>query len=570
MNAHPEFRIADEPLDEGTALLEASAGTGKTYTITGILLRMLLEDVVTGIDQVLVVTFTVAAADELKNRLRDGLSRALAVCRGERDRDGFFQGLGKHGKKGADKLRLALEDFDRASVTTIHSFCKQLLDEAAFESHEPFDLEFAVDESPLWNAAAADALRDLRRFDSPTLGAVLHEAQLDPTALVQLYRAWQRHPDVALDPTEPHPDTRLDTLRCQIRNAGVSWSQKTVDRLQSLQWRTKDGKPTSPWTGDPTLAIRRLGEQLSTHPELQLTMLTKLAPRALDATVLRRSHRPVSEAFLLACDDVLTAWEDARRHLLSFLLLRMHDRLQRLKQDLSVLTFDDLLVRAHRAVTDPRRSEAVRAALRARFAVALIDEFQDTDERQYQILAEAFHGRPLFLVGDPKQSIYGFRGADLGTYLAAAEDAQQRHTLGTNFRSSVALVEAVNELFRRPQTFVVPGIRMPQVRAAAKSTEKLVTGDGTAALRFRFVPATEPLKKGGFRDVYPREARAQIAADVTAEICRLLDGPARVEGDRLLPRHIAVLTRRNVEALLVQQHLRDAGVISVIGKAGDV
>ena len=144
VSQYERFQLATAELDEGTVLLEASAGTGKTYALTGILVRMILEGVVKQIEQALVVTFTVAAADELKNRLRSALQRAHQVCLGAQDDDPFFQGLSPFGKPGADRLRRALDDFDQASVLTIHGFCKRLLDESAFESNEPFELDFST------------------------------------------------------------------------------------------------------------------------------------------------------------------------------------------------------------------------------------------------------------------------------------------------------------------------------------------------------------------------------------------------------------------------------------------
>ena len=164
-------------------------------------------------------------------------------------------------------------------------------------------------------------------------------------------------------------------------------------------------------------------------------------------------------------------------HLYSELLLQMHNRLERLKRDRAVLTFDDLLARTDAAVTHPQRKAGLLAAIQGRYSVALIDEFQDTDERQYSILSNCFRNRPLFLVGDPKQSIYSFRGADLDTYLGASRDAVERHTLSVNFRSAHLLVNAVNHLFSRNGSFIEPDIRMPKVRANANPDELLITDD---------------------------------------------------------------------------------------------
>lgn len=563
------FDLASAPLDEGTVLLEASAGTGKTYTLTGILVRMLLEGAVERVEQALVVTFTVAAADELKNRLRDALQRGLRVCLGGHDDDPFFQGLATFGKKGAKHLRRALDEFDQASVMTIHGFCKRLLDESAFESDEPFDLDFAVDEAPLWQAAAADALRLLQRHDGAMLGAVQHAAKLDPESLVQLYRNWQRYPDVSLEPAEPQLAVRLANLSAAVHQAAAQWDEELLEYVAGFKWLSNK-RPTA---GDQHEFFEQRSAMLTQQPELCLALFDMLSESRLRRELFKSARPKLEQPFFAMCDAVRSEWLLTQDHLRTFLLLEMRTRLDRHKRERAVLTFDDLLSRTHRAVTDPTRKRTLLPTLRERYSVALIDEFQDTDERQYAILSQCFENRPLFLVGDPKQSIYGFRGADLRTYLAAADDAVQKNTLAVNFRSSQQLVAAVNQLFARPGSFVEPDIRMHKVRANAGPDELLLHGDDGPALRFRVFPYVE--KKGAAVQLRPEDTRRQIAADVTREIRRLLDGPAKIDAGKagtgpILPRHIAVLTRRNVEAVLVQEHLRDQGIVSVIGKAGDV
>lgn len=558
------FDLEHAPLDEGTVLLEASAGTGKTYALTGILLRLLLEGQLQRLEQALVVTFTVAAADELKNRLRAGLVRALAACRGARTGEAFFDGLARHGASGAKVLQRALDEFDAVGVTTIHGFCKRLLDEAAFESREPFELELAADEAPLWHAAAADALRLVRANDSPMLGALLHAAGPDPDELVALYRAWRRHPDVALDPPEPQLQVHLANLRAAVHRAAALWDDALIDRIAALPWT----KGKNPLRGDPRRHAAQQAELLATEPEFALSFLAALAPRRTDRALHKRGRPSLDHPWFAACDDVDAALQSARQHLRCALLLQLDARFAWHQRERALLTYQDLLVRAHRALADDERRPRLLAAIHARFAVALIDEFQDTDQLQYEIFSTCFRNRPLFLVGDPKQSIYAFRGADLRTYLAARQHAVQRATLDVNFRSSQQLVQAVGLLFGRAHAFVEPQIRLPTVRAAARAGDRQLDGDPGPALRFRLLPPAAGAK--GPTSLRAEDARAAIARDLTAEICRLLGGGVRLDGRALLPRDMAVLTRKNVEAVLVQETLRQAGITAVIGRAGDV
>ncbi|HEU4418533.1 MAG TPA: UvrD-helicase domain-containing protein, partial [Planctomycetota bacterium] len=555
------FELERDPLGEGTVLLEASAGTGKTYALTGILLRLLLEGAIERLEQVLVVTFTVAATDELKNRLRAGLVHALSVCDGAPARDPFFAGLARHGAKGARILRQALENFDEVAVAMIHGFCKRLLDEAAFESQEPFELELAVDESPLWQLAAEDALRLARKSDSLMLGALQHQAGFDPDDLVQMYRLWQRHPGVQLDPATPQTNVQVARLCSDVHGAAQKFDEAAREQIRSFKWLS--GK--RPFPADPTFALQRFEQTLAKKSELALPLLCTFA-RCNLAEVLKKTPPPrFDHAFFSECDRVYATLQTAVTHLRSELLLDMHTRLQQQKRQDRVLVFQDLLSRTHAALHDPARSQSLLQLVRQRYRVALIDEFQDTDSLQYGIFATCFQNRPLFLVGDPKQSIYGFRGADLHTYLAARDDAVLQRTLDQNHRSSPELVAAVNQLFARRNAFVTEEIRLPAVRAKAGPAQLQVTGDPGAALRWRFVPGPlkSPLLPGDLSE--PR-----IAADVAAEISRLLRSQLTLDGRPLMPRDIAVLTRTNRQATVVQNTLRAAGIVSAIGKAGDV
>ena len=552
------FTLATAPLDQGTVLLEASAGTGKTYTLVGILLRLLLEGQIERLDQALVVTFTKAATEELKTRLRAALVRARAAIT-RQDADGFFAGLAQ--RPGADaKLQRALEDFDQAPIATIHGFCKRLLDEAAFESREPFRVDFAQDPLPLLYRAAADVLRGFYRPEVSIGSALLHATKFQPDTLVAQYSLWQRYPDVQLLPKVPEPGPHLATLEAAVLRAGAQWDAAVAAELPRFRWRADE----NPFGADVAFSVAALAARVAKDPKLALQELCRFAPSALQENLLKKSPTPSDHPFFAACEEVRSAYEPAVEHVRAALLQQMHARLEDDKRRDHVLSFQDLLSRTYGALHDPQRRTALLEALRARYRCALIDEFQDTDALQYGIFATCFAGRPLFLIGDPKQAIYGFRGADLHTYLAARRDAVQQNTLDTNFRSNTDLVAAVGQLFARDDAFVQTGIQMPAVHAAAAPGRMLLAGDPGAALRWRFVPmpGDQPLAK----DL----AEERIAADVAAEISRLLRSEARLDDRALLPHDIAVLTRTNRQAVQVQDLLRRAGIPSAIGKAGDV
>jgi exodeoxyribonuclease V beta subunit len=566
--AYTSFDIETAPLNTGTILLEASAGTGKTYTLTGILVRMLLEGVIEKIEQALVVTFTVAATQELKNRLRTAIQKAHDICRdgASDDEDPFYRSLARHKNDGVTTLRKALDEFDQASVMTIHGFCKRLLDESAFESEEPFELNFVADDGPLLQSAAADALRIARKNDSPAFGAVLEIAKIGPDELVALYRNWQRYPNVALDPPTPQVEQQLQSLTAAASHAASHWNEEILTQIAQFKWLSEKG----PKTSDLKRYFQRALEDVAEQPAYCIETLTGLATSRLQAD-LRKAHtgQAIQKPFFTSCQDVLVELQSSLDHLRVELLQNMDARLKVLKQEHAVLTNDDLLDRTHEAITDPTRQQRLLLALRDRYKVGLIDEFQDTDDHQYAILSKSFEGRPLFLIGDPKQSIYAFRGADLRTYLGAVDDATQKNTLSINYRSSHQLVAAVNQLFGRSNAFVEPNILMHTVCANADQDQLQLSGSAGAAMRFRMLPLGKT-GKGAPTHLNNEPAKALISEDVAKEIHSLLTGTTRIDGDRVLPRHIAVLTRSNKDARVIQTQLLQANVAAVIGKSGDV
>lgn len=549
------FTLADASLDPGTVLLEASAGTGKTYALVGLVLRLLLERRVDRLDQILVVTFTVAATEELKNRLRAGLAAALAAVDGAHA-DPLFTALARRPGAGA-LLQQALDDFDQAAVATMHGFCKRLLEEAAFESHEPFTLDFTADPLPLLHLAAADAWRTQYEPDAGVRSALLHASGLDPDALVEQYRLWQRHPDVLLDPERPDLPSQLDALAAALSAAAAAFDDDAAARITQIQWLSG-----CPFARHVAAVPEQLRPRLHRSPALALGLLCDLAPSA--GHHRKSEARRLDHAFFRACDAVASTCETATAHLRSELLHRMRDRLAAQQRERHVLSFDDLILRTHRALRDPARRQVLLPALRARYRVALLDEFQDTDTLQYEIFATCFQERPLFLVGDPKQSIYGFRGADLRTYLQARGDAVRGHTLTRNWRSSEAMVRAVAALFAGPHAFAHDAITLAEVHAAPRNAGRSVAGVPAEPWRWRFLrPAA-----AGLLD--RTEAEDRIVADVAAEIARLLRGGATIDGRPVQPRDVAVLTRTNRQALVVQAALRAAAIPSAIGKAGDI
>ncbi len=547
------FDVLQTPLVPGVTLLEASAGTGKTYTLVGILLRLLLEGDGLPLERALVVTFTVAATEELKQRLRAGLVQVLATPPDAASPDLFAYLAAQPG--AAARCRIALDDFDRAAIATIHGFCKRVLDEAAFASGEPFALDFQTEPRPRQERAAADVLRMRYEARPGPTSATLQFGELTPGRLVDLYTTWQRHAGVRLEPHEPDLPATQQALVAALEQVRAAFAADR-DVLTTVRWKAGE----APWIGPGEPVLDTLAQRLADDPWLAAVTFAGFGKAALADKVYKTSAALLDRPLFDACDTLHGAFTTHLEHLRSTLLHELHERCQQAARSEQTLSFDDLLRRTAHALRDARRGDALREQLRSRYQVALIDEFQDTDALQYEVFHGLFADRQLYLIGDPKQSIYGFRGADLSAYLDAAAAADRDYTLAVNFRSSPDLVEAVNHLFGGVGAFVEPRIAMHRIRAHATAGQLQIDGDLGHALQWRTCAAETSVER----------ARRTIAADVAAEIARLLQSPATLDGRRLGHADFAVLVRSHPEADAVRAALRQVGIPAAIGKSGDV
>lgn len=499
MSADEILRL-DAPLPRGLSVLEASAGTGKTYAITAWATRWLVEgpgegepDDARGPERLLVVTFTRAAAAELRGRLRGGIRDAVRALDGalHGTTDGLDPWLATLVDVPADELArrraraaAALAGFDRVTVSTLHAFCRASLASLGLRG----DL---VGRAPATDLSRVrdDVVRDL----------LLERFAVDPLAFD--------------DPGD----------------------------------RDKSGRPPT-----PAALESRLHEAL--RPVLA-NAGARLAPDgATDPAVADTWSALVRDAV----DEVA----------------------RRLDAD-AALSFDDLIARMDRTLGDPQVGPAAARALRQRIRLALVDEMQDTDVVQWRVLRRALLDdeatlgpeADVVIVGDPKQSIYRFRGADVDAYLTASDSADQRRSLVTNHRSSPALLRALDRLLRGA-TFGDGRIAYVSVSAPDGAVPGLV--DVGAPLELRWVPRHARLTKGAKgAAVVTGPTDELILADLAMRIVGLL-GTGRTTPDDdgatrpLRPGDIAVLVRSHADAAAVVDVLDAAGVPAVRPRAGSV
>ncbi len=583
MNVTTKFR----PLDpesvlnfpgEGINLIEASAGTGKTYTIANLFIRYILDG--TGCSEILVVTFTKAATEELRGRIRSRLAELLHFLQGPGSTEDVFfacivkQNRDASGKKRIiDRVTLAIRTMDEAAIYTIHGFCQRVLADYAFFSGQPYDNEFIADDEEFW----CQALQDWWRINTYELNA--GQARLLLSAVGTAEELGRRLRSLrGLQPRrlEPRVAESLEELYAQwdqlgpdLKQIAATWKERSTAIIRILsESRALSRARTSPY-GQHRLedTIGRIDRYLNT-PGLAANpgTLFFLSITSLDkySTESKRGSDPaLKEPFFMQCQDT---WQQMDRLVAKarVRILREANQFSRkhaaaAREKHRVMTYDDQLLQVHTALTGTLGEELARS-LRQGFPVAMIDEFQDTDRVQYEIF-RGIYGQAkqsvLTLIGDPKQSIYRFRGSDLLTYIQARRDAGDRSfSLDTNWRSTPELIRAINALFSlRQSPFIYDeAIRFSPVKAAQTpdAEQKNDTGPLHPSMTIWKIPP-DPTGKPLSRT----EAREAVTSATARTILELLQGGETKAGD------IAVLVRTNDEGRLVRCTLQTLGVPAV-------
>lgn len=576
MNATAEFALDATPLGSGITLLEASAGTGKTFTISGIVTRLVAVEGIP-ISEILVVTFTEAATRELRSRIRERLKVIDVELTENSSKDPVIHALRASGIATAvlqRRLRLATASFDEAAISTIHGFCQQILRDNAFEGDMPFDVEVLTDPSGLQRDLAHDFWQRIVRRSNPVALALADAEDLMPDDLAELLVRLARHPDLVILPTASVAlEVCSRALETAAQEALAIWRTHGAALAERLQThpalrRSDKGLPKV----DARDLVRALDDAVAggvTTPST-VAALRRLSAENIEAyrdKRLKKNPYP-DDPFHAACSHfarICGEWSAALR---AAWLGFADTEMPKLKAARKVMTFDDMLSRTHDALHGPT-GRALVEVIQRRFRAALIDEFQDTDPLQYDIFRTCFAQAPhrLMLIGDPKQAIYGFRGADLYTYLGARADVLQTtgqsFTLRRNYRSAEPLVEAVNAIFgKTPGCFLQGDIDFTPAIADGTRAAKtpLVSRDGAASAPLTIVS----LQVDEGEDALNADrARRCIARDMASEILTLLDGRYNL-GDRpLVASDIAILVRSHRDAEAIQTVLRAAGITSV-------
>jgi exodeoxyribonuclease V beta subunit len=609
----PIKSAAMQPLDtftfplSGASLIEASAGTGKTYTIVNLYIRLLLGHGCSplGVEQILVVTFTNAATGELKERIRQRLRKAYLDFFAKSSKDTFIQQLIDQSDNVAldcQRLALASKQMDEAAVYTIHGFCHKALTEHAFESGAMYEQSFILDESEWLKMAAEDYWRKhVVTLPQNTLQLLLKHWGTPDAMIKGIGRLLSQH-------ATPHQTKDIDAAIKSVNQYAEQviklkrwWLSNDVSQQLSkanLNGRAKLGKlPTlqdmQAFCKSDLLQIDfdKTGWQLFS-PE-QIAKAAKKGSE--DLSHLDFSQFEQLQSMLLRCQqNLILAFS---QHALSVVLANLRSQ----KEMLHLLSPDDLLTGLQRAlsqqvgsddnsnnVTNNNDNNTLANTIRQNYPAALIDEFQDTDPVQFEVFQGIYgvsQGEPdlgpsfdnssknssglskacWIMIGDPKQAIYAFRGADIFTYIKAKDwvDNLRHFTLATNWRSAPKLVDGINQLFEnsRKGFLFEQSIPFYPVKAGQDFVGLTVQGNVVESLDFQHLCSSENLP------ISASEASSQLAIATANQISHWLHlaqtDQAQIEGRAITAGDFCVLVRNRNEAQIIKNALSAVNVASV-------
>lgn len=562
----------------GERLIEASAGTGKTFTIGALYLRLLLGlGQATAfprpltVEEILVVTFTEAATEELRGRIRSNIHGLRIACVRGRSKDPLFASLMAEIKDlpdAAAQLLAAERQMDEAAIYTIHGFCQRMLTHNAFESGILFEQTLVQDELPLRRQACADFWR--RHCYPLPLGVARAVSQewSGPEALLADLSGYL-HGEAPLLRRPPKEDetvlmrheqivARIDAIKAQWGAAAGDLealiSQSGVDK------RSYSSKHLPNW-------LHKVGEWVAL--ETQDYQLPKELDKFRQSVLLDKTKKgePPRHPLFVAIDELFDEPLTLRDLIMARALSEIRLSIQQEKRQRAELGFDDLLSRLDTALHS-EGGDRLAQAIRQRYPVAMIDEFQDTDPQQYRIFQKLYVGRPecgLLLIGDPKQAIYAFRGADIFTYMRARSEVSAHYTLETNWRSSPAMVGSVNHLFAQVEKpFLFSQIPFIDVAAAAKNRGLAfeLQNQPQPAMQF-WLQQGEGVGVSEYQQLMARLCATQIRDWLSAgqqQQAWLVDGDKR---RAVQASDITVLVRSRNEAALVRDALSALAIPSV-------
>ncbi|MDD0823586.1 exodeoxyribonuclease V subunit beta [Mannheimia sp. AT1] len=579
------------PLNQ-SVLIEASAGTGKTFTIANLYLRLLLGvgcEPLT-VEQILVVTFTKAATEELKDRIRQNIQACRAFILDNRNNtlqenasyrgnEEFLSELYQQIlplDEALLRLSIAEREVDTASVFTIHGFCQKMLVQFAFESGVRFDLDLQPNQSELLKRLSEEVWRE-QFYPQGVNATYAISSQLSTPA--NALAAIRDYLPIAL----PEPSaflgkdfvehlTQYQNLIKEIKTYWLSNKAEIIEILlvelnktykkgqkKSLSRRSYQERFINGWVANLDIWVESKNDVLPVElfSRFCQEMIAEKAEEG--AEILESPHFAKNQAFLTAYQE---NFENSLKPILLYqFLIGVKEKLVAYKQSHPERSFDDLLIMLNQALKQPATGKVLAEKIRSVYPFAMIDEFQDTDLTQYEIFSQIFMveqaNKGFIMIGDPKQSIYKFRGADIFTYLKAAQQTNAQFTLAKNWRSLPEVVQAVNNLFNfansEKSPFIYQGIDFHPV-TADENKGKLISHQG------HFVCHTaEKTKLDDMAEICAYQIHQQLNAMKAGQFGIEKNG----EFKPFAAKDIAILVRKGSQATRIKRALAKRSIKSV-------
>ncbi len=571
-------------------LIEAAAGTGKTYNITALYLRYLIEQELE-VQQILVVTFTRAATGELKDRLLTAIQKSISMLRtDECGNDHMLLALkdwlaetSVSKAEAVKKLKKAERNFNRAQVFTIHAFCNKVLQSEAFRSGNLFESELIEEElnRELTQEAIDDYWRSLNEPEDleKALDTYLLKEFENPEKLMDCIHSFLGKSYLQFTPDNlslQELETVLGECEAAFEALKKHWFGEQDSILELFKWDCLSAYKNHAKSRKDKVEAWIKQDISSKEPPSQIKYFQQsIINNSLKKSARENGASAPTHPFFTKADEFIPIQQKVEMLKGAWLepaIQQIRKALWQKKETAEVFSYDDVLNQLRNSLTDEDSGPHLSRKLQKLYPVALVDEFQDTDPVQYEIFREIYGSgksdAQLFMVGDPKQAIYNFRGADIFVYLAARQDSkkQARYKLSRNYRSVPPLLEGINYLFERiEKPFILEDIQYQNMAPGKKPEEYnylKINGKKQKPLQLWNLNSIENKKPS-------KRQLCKIVEDAVAdEILNLLSlgetGRAKIGANPVQAGDIAVLVRKHKQGEAMQQALKRRGVKNIL------
>lgn len=548
----------------GSNLIEASAGTGKTYSIAILALRLILEKNIS-VEKILMVTFTKAAVAELHERVRLFIRLAQKVSQGHAIPDNTIafmveQAMQLEGTLAIqERLNNAVLLLDEIEIMTIHSFCQQTLNEFAFETNQLFGAEMFTDLDSVIEQEVNEFWRvHISTMDVEVLSLLgFEELRQDIRAIIKEQLEGKHYSEYDADVTYTIEDISIQKYRgleTLVQEESLKHEERVLQAFHKYKdqiaevchaSKAKTKKEYIACLDDPAAFISLLNNGKE-------NVLTKALPQPFVQVYNE------SSGFIGSAADLVRL--NFKSRLYFFAIQQIVKSVKHFLLKNNLLGYNDLIQNLYKALKE-QENPALVAALQEKYKAVFVDEFQDTDREQYEIFRSAFPAPTiLFLIGDPKQSIYAWRKADIFTYFIARSNVNRLYSMNVNYRSSEVLIEAMNKFFLPDQEF-----------------DTFCFNQQEESIEYFPVESPDNNSKGtllyeGNQDIpisiFECKNKDAIQLGVADQIQALLTDPAyKIEKDgqhvQIKPSDIGILVRKNSDGEAIKKYLSQKGIAAV-------